>query len=298
MTNSVATMLSNNRLAKFEAQKAALHDAQADAVIEFAKRVRDWPALEQAVDLKIADQTEFVQWWAEHVRKGRPKSNADSALLSVDQAEELTGIAQPQVSKWAKRLKDIGKYRAALFGAAYKAAMAAVLAESQLIQQSLSNEHYTPDKYLDAVRNVLGAIDLDPASCQEANQIVKATAFFSADDNGLRQEWRGRVWLNPPYGGSAGQFIAKLSREYCDGNVSAAVALVNAHCTDTDWFQPLWDGCLCFTNHRINFYGDDTRSGSTHGSVFVYFGPSNGEFVKHFSQFGAVVARMGDDASA
>ena len=70
--------------------------------------------------------------------------------------------------------------------------------------------------------------------------------------------------------------------------IAAGVALVNAHCTDTDWFQPLWDGVLCFTDHRINFYGDDERSGSTHGSVFVYFGDEQELFAETFAcRFGA-----------
>jgi phage N-6-adenine-methyltransferase len=163
---------------------------------------------------------------------------------------------------------------------------------SQLNQQSLSNEHYTPAKYIEAVRSVLGEIDLDPASCEEANRVVKATVFFTKDDDGLAKEWVGRVWLNPPYGDEVGKFIAKLTSEINAGNVDAAVVLVNAHCTDTIWFQPLWDGCQCFTNHRINFTGDDERSGSTHGSVFVYFGPNESAFVRHFTQFGPVVARI------
>jgi phage N-6-adenine-methyltransferase len=164
--------------------------------------------------------------------------------------------------------------------------------DSQLLQQSLSNDHYTPGQYLDAVRAVLGGIALDPASCAEANKVVQAAKFFTAEDDGLSRPWTGNVWLNPPYGRLPGSFVAKFVDEYAAGRTTAGIILVNAHCTDTDWFQPLWDGVLCFTDHRINFYGDDERSGSTHGSVFVYFGPDGPAFAKQFAQFGAVVMRF------
>lgn len=162
----------------------------------------------------------------------------------------------------------------------------------ELVQQSRSNDHYTPRKYINAVREVLGGIDLDPASCADANEIVGATNFFTAENSGLDKPWGGRVWLNPPYGRHVGDFVAKFVEEHEAGRIAAGILLVNAHCTDTDWFQSLWDGVLCFTDHRIDFYGDDKRSGSTHGSVFVYFGPEKKAFAAVFAQFGAVVRRF------
>ena len=163
-----------------------------------------------------------------------------------------------------------------------------------LVLQSISNEHYTPRQYIEAAREVLGGIDLDPASCAEANRTVRAKRFFSIDDDGLSKPWRGTVWLNPPYGGLAGGFIAKFISEYDVGRVTAGVVLVSAHATDTAWFQPLWSGLLCFTDHRINFYGGDERIGdrSTIGNVFVYFGERRDAFVEAFSQFGTVVGRI------
>src|ERR1700686_3804949 len=68
-----------------------------------------------------------------------------------------------------------------------------------------SNEWYTPAKYIEAARRTMGSIDLDPASCELANQIVKATKFYTQEENGLDQEWYGNVWLNPPYGSSIGK---------------------------------------------------------------------------------------------
>jgi hypothetical protein len=48
-------------LSKFDPKKTRVIDAQTDAVIEYAKRVKDWPALEVAVDAKIEEQREFVR---------------------------------------------------------------------------------------------------------------------------------------------------------------------------------------------------------------------------------------------
>lgn len=160
------------------------------------------------------------------------------------------------------------------------------------IRLSETNEWYTPAVYIDAARAVMGGIDLDPASCEEANAVVGAKEFYSETDSGLGHEWHGRVWLNPPYGRLAGTFVEYLAGQYAAGNVTAAVVLVNAHCTDTSWFRPLWDGLLCFTYGRLNFAaGTNARGGSTHGSVFAYLGPDGETFTAEFSRFGAVVRR-------
>lgn len=160
-------------------------------------------------------------------------------------------------------------------------------------QQSNTNEWWTPADYLDAARTVMGGIDLDPASCEDANQTVRATEFFDGEADGLDQIWFGRVWLNPPYGKLAGSFVAKLVDEESKGNIEQAIVLVNANTTDTKWFAPLWDRILCFTNHRIDFNSPNYKhASSTHGSVFIYFGPDEKSFAKHFDEFGFVVRRF------
>jgi ParB-like chromosome segregation protein Spo0J len=161
------------------------------------------------------------------------------------------------------------------------------------VLSSLTNEHYTPARYVEAARAVLGGIDLDPASCVQANGVVKATTFYTKDVNGLEQPWSGRVWMNPPYGGEAGPFVKKFCDLYAAKRVDAGIILVSSSCTETLWFRLLWDGVLCFTNHRIQFYGDEGNRGQpTTGSIFVYFGPNPDRFVDVFGRFGTCTARV------
>jgi ParB family chromosome partitioning protein len=69
----------------------------------------------------------------------------------------------------------------------------------------------TPSRYLEAACRVLGTIDFDPASSQQAQEIVQARTYYTVEDDGLSQRWRGRLWLNPPYLRTViDQFIAKL----------------------------------------------------------------------------------------
>jgi hypothetical protein len=162
------------------------------------------------------------------------------------------------------------------------------------IHRSQSNEWYTPAPYITSARSVMGGIDVDPASNPLANKTINAATFYSADDNGLGRPWRGRVWLNPPWGREQGEFIASLVEQFGEGIVTQAVVLVNAHATETDWFRPMWDHTLCFTDHRINFHngGGGPGTGSTHGSVFIYLGPNEGAFAREFQQWGYVVRRV------
>jgi len=162
------------------------------------------------------------------------------------------------------------------------------------INSSESFEWYTPGEYVDAARAVLGGIDLDPASCEQANEVVRAAEFFTEQDDGLSREWCGRVWLNPPYGRLCPQFVAKLTGEYEAGRVSEAILLVSAYATETAWFQPLLDERpICFTSRRIAFFSPSGRgSSSTHGSALVYFGCDAERFADVFCAYGAIVEKF------
>lgn len=164
------------------------------------------------------------------------------------------------------------------------------------VNSSEEEDWYTPRAYVEAAREVMGGIDLDPASCALANETVRAARFFDREVNGLRQEWTGRVFLNPPYLRLAGAFIAKLLREFEAGRVTEAVVLVNFNSLSNSWAWPLWQHTVCVCRRRINFErpGQAPAHTSNHGSAFIYLGPNYVKFATVFSSFGVIVRRFCD----
>jgi phage N-6-adenine-methyltransferase len=158
------------------------------------------------------------------------------------------------------------------------------------------DEWYTPIEYLEAAREVMGGIDLDPASCEAAQQNVKAERIYTQGDDSLRDEieWYGRVWLNPPYSTTLmKRFVAKLIAQYEAGNVTEAVILTN-NTTDTAWFHDLFSRYpACFTRGRVQFWRpDSTAHGARQGQTLFYLGDNFVTFRNVFSEFGLVAVAV------
>lgn len=150
-----------------------------------------------------------------------------------------------------------------------------------------NNEWYTPPIYISAAREVMGTIDLDPASSAMANRLVCAARYYTCEDDGLKQPWYGNIWLNPPYSrGLVRLFIEKLVRERDD--YEQAVVLVN-NATETQWFASLVEvsSGLVFPMGRIKYYVPGKESGSPlQGQTFVYVGDRADKFLEVFGKFG------------
>jgi phage N-6-adenine-methyltransferase len=152
------------------------------------------------------------------------------------------------------------------------------------------SEWFTPPEFVERARQVLGGIDLDPATCIEAQEIVRATRYFTKSEDGLQHEWRGKVWLNPPFARQAiEQFVDKLIGEYRAGRTAAAILLTHNH-TDTAWFHRAEAAAalLCFTRGRVPFIRGDEIAKPTEGQTFFYFGRATSVFSDVFSEIGFV----------
>lgn len=95
---------------------------------------------------------------------------------------------------------------------------------------SASDDWATPQPVFDALdREFRFTLDV----CASAAN-AKCRCFFTVADDGLAQEWAGRVWLNPPYGREIGAWLEKAADAASAG--ATVVCLIPAR-TDTIWWH-------------------------------------------------------------
>lgn len=106
----------------------------------------------------------------------------------------------------------------------------------QLMVSSKGHEWYTP---FDLYNHLNSEFKFTTDPCAESTNRLGLPVTYTKEQDGLKQEWKGNVFINPPYGrtGHVEQWFKKAS-EYKGGIV---VFLVPAR-TDTSWFhQYIWE---------------------------------------------------------
>lgn len=71
---------------------------------------------------------------------------------------------------------------------------------------------------------------------------AKCPRYFTPEEDGLKQEWTGVCWCNPPYGRELPKWVEKAAKS------SATVVMLIPARTDTRWFHDL---VLPFTEIRF-----------------------------------------------
>jgi len=150
---------------------------------------------------------------------------------------------------------------------------------------SQTSEWFTPPLIIERVLKVMGEVDLDPCSNSHETPNVPAAKHFTKEDNGLSQTWHGRVYMNPPYGREIANWVNYLCKEYEQGDVSEAIALLPAR-TDTEWFRRLRQYPRCFIWGRLRFSGNET--GAPFPSMAVYLGGNISRFKEAFGSIGDI----------
>lgn len=152
-------------------------------------------------------------------------------------------------------------------------------------------EWFTPVPILQAAKRVMGGFDLDPFSSPATNERVKAARIFTVAEDGLKQDWFGRVWMNHPYGRTTNRpCVEKLITEFFCGNVQEACCITFANTSEL-WFRYLLQFPQCFLNPRTQYIDGATGKaarGVTKGSVVTYLGNDLSGFRREFSSLGVV----------
>jgi phage N-6-adenine-methyltransferase len=132
---------------------------------------------------------------------------------------------------------------------------------------SATDNWSTPEWFFRDVEHKYGPFDLDV--CADA-QNRKCQRFFTSLDDGLSKTWKGRVWMNPPYGRIIGQWVKKAF-DSAQGGGAMVVCLLPAR-TDTAWWHDYcMRGDITFVRGRLHFGG--AKNGAPFPSALVVFTP-------------------------
>ena len=303
MTNEIAT--SNG----FELRIATLNEELTQATDDFDRlRIRDLgkAAQEAAGILKYR----LIEVKASHLvcDAERAMARANPPRQGERTDIEDFGIPNPEVEQPVKphTIRDFRKAHDNIPEAEYQEAKKdSIIDEVPLTRAALKDkarvpntymarttgeyEWYTPGDCIEKVRRVLSEIELDPASCEMANEMVRATCIYTESEDGLSQDWSGKVFMNPPFRiDLVTAFVDKLLREY-PGRVSDEVLLVNS-CTETEWFA----SAICFPKGRVKFVSPEGKRKDSHRpQTFFYFGGNAQRFVDVFQELGVCNGGLG-----
>lgn len=130
---------------------------------------------------------------------------------------------------------------------------------------SKTDLHATPPEFFKALNAEFG-FNLDVCALPEN---AKCQRYFTPEQDGLKQEWVGVCWMNPPYGRTIKQWVKKAYESAVNG--SCVVCLLPAR-TDTSWWHEyvMKAKDVRFIRGRLKF--GDAKNPAPFPSAVVVFG--------------------------
>ena len=158
----------------------------------------------------------------------------------------------------------------------------------------------TPEKYVNAVREVFGGkIHLDP--CSNEHSIVNANVEYRLPkSDGLKESWNyPTIYVNPPYGidkmrkTSIKNWLANCAFAHQEYN-SEVLALIPIAPNTSHWKKYVFTKAkaICFLyDTRLRFLenGKDSGKGAPMACAMIYWGNNYSKFFDVFINYGAVV---------
>jgi hypothetical protein len=136
----------------------------------------------------------------------------------------------------------------------------------------------------------LGDFDIDPCS-PITRPWDTAKLHYNINDDGLKKQWNGRVWCNPPYGKDTFTWLNKLADH---GN---GIALIFARTETKGFHEQIFEkaDAVFFFKGRLKFHYVDGTQGDTANapSCLVAYGAKNVQALKDSGLKGKLIALQG-----
>lgn len=116
-----------------------------------------------------------------------------------------------------------------------------------------SDEWETPDKLFNFLNTKCGGFNLDVCATAYNRKVPN---YYDKAQNGLKQEWKGVCWCNPPYS-KIEPWVDKAINETKPGPHTVVYMLLPAN-TDTKYFSKVFkNACeIIFIKGRLKFKGE------------------------------------------
>ena len=141
----------------------------------------------------------------------------------------------------------------------------------------------TPPKYVEAVKLVLGGIELDP--CSNPGSIVNANKELYKGGLSVRWDNYKTIYVNPPYGRGIYDWLKMCS--LCGSEV---IALIPVATNTRHWKDFVFKAdVICFLGDtRLKFMidGSTDNKGASMACCMVYWGNNPDKFINVFKDFG------------
>lgn len=128
------------------------------------------------------------------------------------------------------------------------------------LTSSVSKEWGTPIDFFQSLQERFGKFDLDP--CTTPDNPLNIPYYYTIKEDGLRQQWKGQVYCNPPYGKETKKWIQKALNEVNEGHCHRVVMLLPAR-TDCQWFHQIYNRegvTIEFLKGRLKFRGSNNSA--------------------------------------
>ena len=155
----------------------------------------------------------------------------------------------------------------------------------------------TPRKYVDAVLQVFGEIDLDP--CSNSDSIVPAySKFIYPQTDGLKEVWNyHRIYVNPPFGKGFDKttiydWIKKIDHTFAEDSTRQIIALIPVATNTKHWKNFVFNSkSICFlsdTRLKFRINGSEENKGASMACAMVYWGNNVNKYNDVFGQYGTL----------